>query len=173
MSVPRYRWIFMLTLLFGLLSGCAVAPEEQVIQGVSNARDAFEAEPENANETVGQIDLFVPNDYVIEEPADEFNRLITKGNDSFALSINPNEKATSTFFYDLQKVDPNQQWVVDETFQQNGRFGFTTVKEIAENQLELVVSAGGVSLTTTTNENELPKNMDWMMKTVRSIATNE
>ncbi|ALS79121.1 hypothetical protein ACQKDB_01170 [Planococcus kocurii] len=171
--MPRYRRVFMLAVLLGLLSGCAVAPEEQVLQGVSNARDAFQAKPENPNEMVGQVDLFVPNDYVIEETADEFNRLITNGKNSFALVINPNEKATSTFFYDLQKVDSDQQWLVDETFQQNGRFGFTTVKEVAENQLELVVSAGGVSLTTTTNENELPKNMDWMMKTVRSIAKNE
>lgn len=172
MSVPRYGLIFVL-LLAGILAGCMATPEEQIAQGVANARDAFEEEPEETNQSVGQVDLYVPKGYDIEEPSDDFNSLITKGNDSFALFINPNEKGDSTFFYDLQKADPEQQWVADETFQQNGRFGFVTVKEIAEDQLELVVSAGGVKLTTITREDDVPENMDWMMKTVRSIDTEE
>ena len=173
MSVPRYRLIFGTLLLSGMLAGCMATPEERIVEGVSNAREAFEEQPESTNETVGEIDLYMPSGYEIEEPADDFNRLITKGSESFALFINPNEKATSTLFYDLQKADPEQQWVADETFQQNGRFGFATVKEIAEDQLELVVSAGGVKLTTITKESDIPKNMNWMMKTVRSIDTDE
>lgn len=172
MNVPRYGLIFVL-LLTGILAGCMATPEEQIAQGVVNAREAFEEEPEETNETVGQIDLYLPNGYDIEEPSDDFNSLITKGNDSYTLFINPNEKGASTFFYDLQKAGPEQQWVADETFQQNGRFGFVTVKEIAEDQLELVVSAGGVKMTTIAGKNDVPKNMDWMMKTVRSIDTDE
>lgn len=172
MSVPRLGLIFVL-LLTGILAGCMATPEEQIAQGVANAREAFEDEPEETNEMVGQINLYVPKGYDIEEPSDEFNSLITKGNDSFTLFMNPNEKGTSTFFYDLQKADPEQQWVADETFQKNGRFGFVTVKEIAEDQLELVVSAGGVKMATITGKSDVPKNMDWMMKTVRSIDTDE
>ncbi|MBT2569038.1 hypothetical protein J7I83_00300 [Planococcus sp. ISL-110] len=160
-------------LLAGILAGCTATPEEQVVQGVSNAHTAFEAQPERANETVGQTDLYVPNGYKIEEPSDGFNSLITRGSDSFALLINPNERATSTFFYELQTVDSEQLWVADETFQQNGRFGFATIKEIAEDRLELVVSAGGAKMTTVTKESDIPKNMDWMMKTVRSIDSDE
>ena len=173
MSVPRYRLSFGLLLLSGILAGCMASPEEQIVQGISNAREAFEEEPEKANETAGQIGLYVPSGYDVEEPSDNFNRLITRGSDSFALFINPNEKATSTLFYDLQMAEPEQQWVSDETFRQNGRFGFATVEEIAEDKLELVVSTGGVKLTTITNESDIPKNMEWMMKTVRSIDTDE
>lgn len=163
----------MLLLLAGVLAACTATPEEQIVKGVANAQDAFEAEPENANETVGSTNLYVPNGYEIEEPSDGFTGLITRGNDSFTLLINPNEGVASTFFYDLQKVDAEQLWVADEVFQHNGRFGFSTVKEIAEDQLELVVSTGGVKLTTVTKENEIPQNMDWMMKTVRSIESDE
>ncbi len=173
MSVPRYRMIFGLLFLSGVLSGCMPTPEERIVQGISNAREAFESEPEEVNKTVGQTELYVPRGYDIEEHSNELDSLITKGSHSFALFINPNEKASSTFFYNLQKVDPEQQWVADETFQQNGRFGFATVKEIAENQLEVVVSAGGVQLTTITQESDIPKNMNWMMKTVRSIDSDE
>ena len=172
-TVPRYRLIFMLLLLAGLLAACTATPEEQIVKGLANAQEAFEAESENTNDTVGPTSLYVPNGYSVEEPSDGFTSLITRGNDLFSLLINPNEGAASTFFYDLQKVDAEQLWVADETFQQNGRFGFVTVEEIAEDQLELVVSAGGVKLTTVTTESEIPRNMDWMMKTVRSINSDE
>jgi len=163
----------MLLLLVGLMAGCSATSENLVIQGISNARDAFEAEPKTDNEEIGQTALYLPNGYIIEEPQDDFNGLITKDGNSFSLSINPNEKAISTLFYDLQKVNPKQQWLVDEKFRQNGRFGFVTVTEIAEDKLELVVGAGGVKITTISTENDLPINMDWMMKTVRSIELDE
>ena len=172
-SVPRARWMVPLLLLVGLMTGCSATSENLVIQGISNAKVAFEEGPKTANETMGKTPLYVPNSYVIEEPQDDFNGLITKGGDSFSLSINSNEKATSTLFYDLQKVNPKQQWLVDEKFRQNGRFGFVTVAEIAEDKLELVVGAGGVKIATISTENDLPKNTDWMMKTVRSIELDE
>lgn len=171
--VPRYGMIFMLVVLAGGLTACTATPEEQIVKGLANAEEAFEAEPENTNDAVGPISLYVPNGYGIEEPSDGFTSLITRGSDLFTLLINPNEGAASTFFYDLQKNDAEQLWVADETFQQNGRFGFATIEEIAEDQLELVVSAGGVKLTTVTTESEIPQNMDWMMKTVRSIDSDE
>ena len=170
--MPRYGLVPVL-LLSGILAGCMATPEEQITQGVANAREAFEDEPEEANETVGKMDLYLPKGYDIEEPADDYNSMITKGNDSFILFINPNEKGASTFFYDLQKADPEQIWIADETFRKNGRFGFVTVKEIAEGQLELVVSAGGAKITTMTDKNDIPQKMDWMMETVRSIDTDE
>ncbi|WP_237704128.1 hypothetical protein [Planococcus donghaensis] len=173
MSVPRARWMVLLLFSVGLMAGCSATSENLVVQGVSNARDAFEAEPKSDNEKIGQTALYVPNGYVIEELQDDFNGLITNGGDSFSLAINPNEKATSTLFYDLQKVNPKQLWLVDEKFRQNGRFGFVTVTEIAEDKLELVVGAGGVKMTTISTENDFPKNIDWMMKTVRSVELDE
>lgn len=172
-SVPRYGMIFVLLSFSVVLAACTASPEEQVVKGLANAQEAFEAEPESTTDTVGPRSLYLPNGFGVEEPSDGFAGLITKGSDSFSLLINPNEGAASTFFYDLQKVDAEKLWVADETFQQNGRFGFATIEELAENQLELVVSAGGVKLTTVTTESEIPKNMDWMMKTVRSIDNDE
>lgn len=172
MDVPRNGLVLVL-LLSVILAGCMATPEEQIAQGVANAHEAFEKEPEETNEKVGQIDLYVPKGYAIEEPSDDYNSMITKGNDSFILFINPNEKSASTFFYDLQKADPEQIWIADETFRQNGRFGFVTVKEIAEDQLELVVSAGGAKMTTMTGKKDIPQKMSWMMETVRSIDTDE
>lgn len=152
-----------------LLAGCMATPEERVAEGLAETRTAFEKEPPETNETAGQTELYLPGGYDIEEPTDEHNMIITKGSDSYVLSINPNEAADSKFFYDLQKADAEMEWIADETFEQNGRFGFTTLRAIAEDRIEVVVSAGGVKMTTISEESDVPANMEWMMKTARSI----
>lgn len=167
--MPRKGLIAGIITLSAVLSGCLALPEERIADGVAKVAAAFEAEPVETNESSDGTELYVPRSYTIEEPSDQQNIMITKGSDSYALFINPNEAGDSTLFYDLQKADPEQQWVADETFEQNGRFGFTTVREIAEDRYELVVSAGGVKMTTISEERDIEDNMDWMMKTVRSI----
>ncbi|SDH96158.1 hypothetical protein SAMN04487975_11077 [Planococcus glaciei] len=167
--MPRKGFFAGIIISAAVLSGCLALPEERIADGVAKVAAAFEDEPVETNESSDGTELYVPRSYTIEEPSDKQNIMITKGSDSYALFINPNEAADSTLFYDLQKANPEQQWVADETFEQSGRFGFTTVREIAEDRYELVVSAGGVKLTTISEERDIEKNMDWMMKTVRSI----
>nr|WP_238942705.1 hypothetical protein [Planococcus beigongshangi] len=152
-----------------LLTGCMATPEERLNAGLTETRDAFEEEAPETNETAGQIELYLPGGYDIEEPSDDHNVIITKGSDSYVLFINPNESADSKFFYGLQKANEEQQWIMDQTFEQNGRFGFTTLREIAEDRIEIVVSTGGVKMTTISEESDVPGNMEWMMKTVRSV----
>ncbi|MCP2035250.1 hypothetical protein L1279_002237 [Planomicrobium sp. HSC-17F08] len=167
--MPRKGIIAGIIISAAVLGGCLALPEERITDGVAKVAAAFEDEPVETNESSDGTELYVPRSYTIEEPSDKQNIMITKGSDSYALFINPNEAADSTLFYDLQKANPEQQWVADETFEQSGRFGFTTVREIAEDRYELVVSAGGVKMTTISEERDIEKNMDWMMKTVRSI----
>ncbi|WKA59826.1 hypothetical protein QWY16_06880 [Planococcus shenhongbingii] len=167
--MPRKGFIILLILLSAGLSGCLASPEEKIANGMSKATAVFENEPAETNEKVDNTELYVPRSYTIEEPSDDQNIVITKGSDSFVLFINPNEASDSTLFYDLQKANPEQQWVADKTFEQNGRFGFTTVREIADDRFEVVVSAGGVKMTTISEGSKIDPNMEWMMKTVRSI----
>ncbi|PSL31096.1 hypothetical protein B0H99_11244 [Planomicrobium soli] len=171
--MPRKRWVGMILFTAVMLAGCMATPEERVADGLANARDAFEQEPMNTNEQADDRGLYLPGGYTIEKPSDRNNVIITKGSDSFVLFINPNEKSDSKFFYDLQKANPEQQWLVDETFEQNGRFGFTTVRLIAEERYEIVESVGGVKMTTISKESNIADNMDWMMKTIRSIDPEE
>ncbi|TAA69771.1 hypothetical protein [Planococcus salinarum] len=152
-----------------LLAGCTGTPEERLAEGLSETRTVFEEEPPETNETAGETELYLPGGYDIEEPTDENNVIITQGSDSFVLFINPNEAPDSKFFYDLQKANEEQEWAADETFEQNGRFGFSTLRAIADDRFEVVVSAGGVKMTTISEQSDVPENMEWMMKTVRSI----
>lgn len=167
--MKRSVFIAGTVLSISLLAGCMATPEERVAEGISETRLAFEEEPPETNGNAGETALYLPGRYDIEESSDENNIIITNANDSYVLSVNPNETADSKFLYDLQKADVGQEWIVDETFEESGRFGFTTLREIAEDQLEVVVSAGGVRMTTISEESDVPYNMEWMMKSVRSI----
>ncbi|MDN7240200.1 hypothetical protein QWY14_00290 [Planococcus sp. N028] len=171
--MPRKRLIGLVLVAAVILAGCMATPEERVAEGLTNAREAFEQEPMKTNEKADDRELYLPGGYTIEEPSDENNIIITKGSDSFVLFINPNEASDSKFFYELQKANPDQEWLIDETFEKNGRFGFTTVRQIAEDRYEIVTSVGGVKMTTISEESNIADNMDWMMKTVRSIDTEE
>lgn len=167
--MARKGWITLLIAGTFLLGACVASTEERMDSGMENAREAFEEEPIAANETAGATELYVPRNYIVEEPSDAHNIIITRGSDSFVLFLNPNEEPDSTLFYDLQKANDEQQWAVDETYRHNGRFGFSTVREIAEDRYEIVVSAGGVKMTTLSETSEIDSNMAWMMETVRSI----
>lgn len=167
--MPRKKLGLAIIATAFLLAGCLATPEEQIANGMAEVQTAFGQEPEDTNESTGQLEFYLPGGYTVEEPSDENNMIITKGSDSFVLFVNPNESADSRLFYDLQKANPEQEWAADETFEENGRFGFATVRSIAEDRYELVVSAGGVKMTTISEESKIDENMEWMMRTVRSI----
>jgi hypothetical protein len=171
--VPHKRLAGMLAAASVALAGCMAPPEEQLADGLAEAEKAFEQAPKDTNKSADGHEFYLPGGYTIEEPANEQAVILTKGSDSFTLSINPNETSSSTFFYDLQKAEPDQKWLVDETFEQNGRFGFATVRKVADGRYEITENAGGAKLTTISEENKLAENMDWMMKTVRSIISEE
>lgn len=171
--MPRKGLLVLLIAAAIGLSGCVASAEEQVANGITQAEKAFAAEPKKTNESLEKTDFYLPGGYTVEKPSDDYHILITKGSDSFALSVNPNEAGDSKLFYDLQKKDPEQKWIVDETFEQNGRFGFVTVRQVAENLFEVVASAGGAKLSTISEKKRIDSNMEWMMKTVRSINPNE
>lgn len=173
MEVPRKGILVLLLAAAVGLSGCVASAEEQVANGVALAGKAFEAEPRKTNEASEDTEFYLPGGYTVEEPSDEYNIIITKGSESFVLFVNRNEAGDSTLFYDLQKADPEKKWIVDETFEQNGRFGFVTVRRIAEDRFEVVASAGGAKLTTISEGKKIDRNLGWMMEAVRSIEPNE
>ncbi|HSP21895.1 MAG TPA: hypothetical protein VLQ20_06130 [Planococcus sp. (in: firmicutes)] len=151
------------------LAGCSATPEEKIADAFENAYKAFSAEPREANESSDGTAFYLPGGYTVEEPSNERSINITKGSDSFMLTANPNEAGDSTLFYDLLKSHPQQEWAAEETFEENGRFGFAAVRKIADDRFELVASAGSAKLVAVTEADKIEENLDWMMETVRSI----
>ncbi len=167
--MPRIGILGLFTVAAIVLAGCTSTPEEKMIDALENAHVAFTAEARETNESSDGTAFYLPGGYIVEEPSDNHNITITRGSDSFMLSINPNESADSTIFYDLLKSDTQVDWIADETFEENGRFGFAAMRKIAEDRFELVASAGGAELKTVSEAGKIDDNMNWMMQTVRSI----
>lgn len=167
--MPRKGLLGLFTVAAIVLAGCTATPEENMVNALENAHKAFSAVAPETNESSDGTAFYLPGGYTVEEPSDERSITLSKGSDSFLLSINPNESADSTLFYDLLKSDSQPEWIVDETFEENGRFGFAAMRKIADDRFELVASTGGAELKTISDAGRMDDNMDWMMQTVRSI----
>jgi hypothetical protein len=171
--VPRKGLLVLFAAAAIGLAGCSATPEEKIAGAFENAHKAFSEEPREANKSSDGTAFYLPRGYTVEEPSGERSINITKGSDSFMLTANPNEAGDSTLFYDLLKADPEQEWLADETFEENGRFGFAVVRKIADGRFEVIASAGGAQLAAISETGKIEENMDWMMQTVRSIDTEK
>ncbi|QFF99737.1 hypothetical protein PB01_13305 [Psychrobacillus glaciei] len=154
-----------------LLVGCS-SVEEQATDGIENAKIVFQGDAEKANEKVGNLKVFLPTGFAIENASDQTNILLSKGKDSYILFVNPNELPGSRLYYDLMIADTNLKIVEKNTFEQNGRFGFATIIQNSEDNFELITSIGGIKLTTISKQHNIALNLEHMMKIVRSISTN-
>lgn len=154
-----------------LLAGCS-SLEEQAVDGLENAKVAFQDDAEKPNEKVNDINIFLPSGFSIEEESNETNIILSKGNDSYILFINPNELPSSQLYFNLMKSDNNLKVIEEKTFEQNGRFGFAAIIENSEEKYELLTSIGGIKLTTISEQQDIASNLEKMMLIVRSISTN-
>lgn len=166
------KWMRLLiaSLAVILLAGCS-SLEEQTVNGLENAKVVFQGDAEKPNEKVNDMDIFIPSGFSIEEESDETNIILSKGNDSFILFINPNELPSSQLYYDLMTSDSNLEVVEEKTFEQNGRFGFAAIIENSEEKYELITSIGGIKLTTISEQQDIANNLEDMMLIVRSTST--
>lgn len=154
-----------------LLAGCS-SLEDQTSDGLENAKIAFQSDAEKPNEKVNDINIFIPSGFSIEEESNETNIILSKGNNSYILFINPNELPSSQLYYDLMTSDSNLKVLEEKTFEQNGRFGFAAIIENSEEKYELITSIGGIKLTTISEQQDIASDLDKMMLIVRSISTN-
>lgn len=165
------KWLRIAIAPFLLISlaACSASAEEQTKEGIKAAKEIFQGEIVEANEKVDQVELFVPGGFTIQEDSDETNIVLMDNSDSYVLFINPNEKQDSNLFYDLLQAEKKDKVLAQETFEQNGRFGFVAVYPSGEDRYEIISSIGGVKLTTISDEANISANMEKMMKMVRSV----
>lgn len=165
------KWLFLTIsalLLFGL-SGCGKSVEEQINMGVASAQTVFEESPKEANKKMGQIELYLPSGYKIQDTDDVNNYVLTKGKDKYILFVNVNEKEDSKLHYELLKKNMSKAIVKEQPLELDGIFGFTMVLEHGENQFELVASSGGVKVSTISNDQKIDNKLEEMMRIARSV----
>ena len=155
------------------LTGCGKTVEEQIDTGVASAQTVFEENPQLTNKTIGKIELYVPVGFDVEESEDPNNLIMTKGDESYILFVNYYEKEDSNLHYELLKNDSSKKIIKEETVEFDGAFGFSAVREYDEEQFELIVSSGGVKMSTISEDKDIDQKLVDMMTIVRSVKTTK
>ncbi len=156
-----------------ILAGCGKTIEEQITEGVASAAMTFESKAPAPTTAIGKINVYLPPAYHVEEGANEMNYIFTKGKDSFILFVNTIEAEDSRLHYDNLINDTSLNIVEKETFEFEEAFGFTAVIEHGEKEYELVVSSGGVKMTTIAEDKKIDEKLTEMMEVVRSVQVQK
>lgn len=156
-------------LLLGL-AGCSQSIDEQIANGLQITETVFAEEPEQHTEQVGQIKLYLPSKFNIEDSSDEYNIVISKGKESYILFINDREAQDSKLYYNLLQENDAAKIIEEMTYEKDGRFGFTAVLQTEqEDEMELIVSSGGIKMTTISQAKHIEDNLRDMTKIVHSV----
>ncbi len=170
------KWIHIIATIIVVLSlaGCGKTVEERIEVGVASAQTTFNESPEEPNTTIGHIQLFAPKGYTVEQGVDEMNFVLTKDKESYILFVNTIETEDSQLNYENLLADNMKDVVKSQKFETDGMFGFSAVvKHDDEEQYELIVSIGGIKLTTISNGKKIEDKLAEMMQVVRSVQITE
>ena len=163
------RLLGMIVLATVLLASCGKTVEEQVSEGITTVQAAFEQQPIKSNTKENSISLYLPEDYVIDPSKEENNYLINSSDDQYILFINEKEPENSQLNYDLLMESEDESIVKVEQLKGEKHFGFVAVKQYNENEYELIVSIGGIKLSTVTNQKKIDDKLANMIDIVRSV----
>ncbi len=152
-----------------LLASCGKTLEEQVSEGITTVQAAFEQKPVKANTKENDISLYLPVDFVIDPAKEENNYFINSSDDQYILFINENEPDDSQLNYDLLMKSEDESIIKVKQLQGEKHFGFVAVKQFSEKDYELIVSIGGIKLSTVTNQKKIDEKLANMINIVRSV----
>ena len=152
-----------------LLAGCGKSFDEQVSEGIITVQAAFEQQPIEANTKENNVNLYLPDDYVIDPSKEANNYFIHSSDDQYILFINEEEPENSQLNYDILMKSDDESIIKVEQLQGEKHFGFVAVKQFSEKSYELIVSIGGIKLSTVTNEKKIDYKLANMIDIVRSV----
>lgn len=169
MSYTSLRAVGLIFLLL-MLTGCNQSVDEQIKNGLQITKTVFAEEPKEHTDSIGDVELYLPSNFKVDDSSDAYNILVTKGQESYILFINDREDADSKLYYNLIKADSSKNIIKENTYKKDGVFGFAAVlKTDNENEFELIVSSGGVKMTTISQAKYIKDNLHEMTKIVHSV----
>lgn len=170
----KRKWALGLALAATMmLSACGQTVEEQATAGIIAAEATFEGQVTETNAKVGQIELYMPNDFTIEKGIDEANYTVFYEEDTYILFVNIHETTDSKLLYEILQEDTTKEIIDEDTFETDGIFGFSMITKASENTSELTVSIGGVKLSTISENKNLDSKLAEMMQIVQSVRVVE
>ena len=166
-KIKAFTILFLVSFAL-VLAGCSASIEEEAENTISLLEETFSAEPTETNTSNDEISYYLPNSMEIESEQDN-NLIIKEGKQTFILFVNQIEEKDSKVMYEsiIEKVDEN---VLEETFEDDNRFGYTIVQGLEDNLYEVTVGIGGVKMTTEAKANSVSESAELMMEIVSSVT---
>jgi len=163
----RYS-LFIVFLSIFLLTACNGNIEKNQEEAIARAQNVFFAGKTEPNHEMDALSLYLPFGMEIDA-TNPYNILLTKGDHSYILFINPHESLDSQVIYETT-IQAAQDLRIQEQFTDEGKFGFIIIQDVDRDRYSLTVGIGGIKITTETDANNLPKEAEMMMKIVSSIT---
>lgn len=160
--------IFIFSIL--LLSGCSLTFEDASKETLKAVEESLGEEQKEANKVSEQFSYYLPPEYEVDSAATN-NIVLTRKEQTYILFINPFEPDDSKVIYEstLEGYDSPE---VEETFSENGEFGYVIIDRLDDEKeefYEITVGVGGVKMTTVTDPDNMEKSADTMMDIVSSV----
>ncbi len=167
----KWYLLFVIIIFLTLLSACSANIEEEQKKAVEAAHSSFLEKKTAPNKELDAISLYLPFRMDIDD-TNPYNLLLTKGNQSYILFINPNEEENSQVVYETT-IQGADQIRINETFQEDDKFGFIIIQDIGDELYSLTVGRGGIKMTTETDAGAIAREAGTMMKIVSSVQFNK
>ncbi|TFD98281.1 hypothetical protein [Jeotgalibacillus salarius] len=164
--MKKQLFILFIILTTAVLAACNTTIEQERENTLNDVEDIFLEEAERPNTELDDLEVHIPYTAEVAETS-EHNAVIEKSNETFVLFHHLNEEAGNDVIYTMTEA-VEEEWLVNETFEEKDRFGYVLLRQVDEENYELTTGMNYTKMTTITKLNDISSNAKWMMETVRS-----
>jgi hypothetical protein len=164
MKLFGVKALFIFIALVGL-SACSASFEEVLEETKTAVEAEFNKEADKTNNSNDDIMYRLP--FGVEKEEETPNNILLKnGSRTYILFYNQYEESGSKVVYE-STLEQHTEWDANITFEQDGDFGYLLVKQLDEDNYQIVTGVGGVKLTTETKN--LKSDAVTMMEIANSV----
>jgi hypothetical protein len=147
------------------LSACSASFEEVLDETKTAVESEFNKEADKTNNKNDDIEYRLP--FGVEKEEETPNNILLKnGSRTYILFYNQYEESGSKVVYE-STLEQYSEWDENVTFEQDGDFGYLLVKQLDEDNYQIVTGVGGVKLTT--ESSNLKSDAVTMMEIANSV----
>ncbi|PLR98181.1 hypothetical protein [Bacillus sp. T33-2] len=163
--IKQFRKSLLLIIAVLVLAACSDSGEEKQKSASDAVQAAFKSKPKDANNSYKDIDYYLPFGVEVEKESPN-NIILKNGKKTYILFYNQHEQKDSEVVYQ-STVKQRPEWDFEDTYKNDGKFGYMLMKKADNDAYELVVGIGGVKLTTETKS--LQSDAAAMMEIAKSV----
>lgn len=167
--IRKYTYFLTAAILLLVLTGCGRTVEERTDEAMESARDAFEMNRKQPTETIDGVEFYKPVGWKVDMMKEEHTFLMSKRSQTYTAQYDPNAKQDSHANYELLLADKSKEFIHQQTFSDEGVFGFAAISAHGESSVEVVTGSGPVQVTAIVQKEDLVTAIERMMEIARSV----